>query len=351
MRVFLLFVLFSFSNVFLYSADVTEDRPISIPVFSPDSDRFFGNEFQWAFSKTDAFWFFNAYGDLFEVPKEAKPPSAGTSLSRTAVRFAGATGAMYPIHDHFSLMGGIGFVMEDVYMADSTNFYAGVGLFAHREFWDINFGLGILGGYYRDHHRKIPVSDDGFYRGVLVDQETTVTNAARFMIVPRLGLSDRIFFLDELAANFGVSENIDGFSLLSRLAFKVLQIGAARLGINVYYDIYRYNLLLDQRLFGATFDTRFLSVNFGYRWFDNISGESFANNFRDGIYGRFIAKIPLANVPILLSYAFEHTFEVRHFFGIGVSFSAGSVISNLHYEISGIDNWRFISSNLIAFER
>jgi hypothetical protein len=290
------------------------------------------------------------YGDLFETPSGIKAPN--DSSSGGSVRMAAATGAIYPITNYLSWMAGIGFAADGVYMAQSINFFIGAGLFGHYEFWGIDFGLGVLGGYYRDSYKELAISDNGYYHGILDDEPEQITNAARFMIVPKLGLSSKIFFLDEITANFGVSEKADEFSLLSKLAFKAFQIGAARFGINIYYDIYKYNLLLDQRLFGAKFETRYLSVDIGYRQFENISNKPFASNYENGMYGRIIVKIwPKKNIPILLSYSFEYTFETKHFFGIGVSFAPDNTwINDLHYEFSGIENMRFIFSNYTSFE-
>ena len=262
-KFYFLIVIALFSTVFLYSIDFTEDRPITIPIFNTYSDRFFGNEFQYAFSKSPSFFFLNMYGDLFETPNEIKAPN--DSSSGGSVRMAAATGAMYPINDYLSWMAGIGFVADSVYMAESVNFFIGAGIYSHYEFWNIDFGLGVLGGYYMDSYKELAISDDRYYRGILDNELGQVTNAARFMMVPKLGLSNKIFFLDELAANFGIYEKADEFSFLSILAFKTFKTGAARFGVNIYYDIYKYNILLDQRLLGAKFETRYLSVDIGYR--------------------------------------------------------------------------------------
>jgi hypothetical protein len=336
--------------VFLYSKDVTEDRPITIPIFNTYSDRFFGNELHYAFSKSSSFFFLNFYGDLFETPRKIKAPN--DSSSGGSVRMAAATGAVYPINNYLSWMAGISFIVDSVYMAQSINFFIGAGLFSHYEFWNIDFGLGVLGGYYRDSYKELAISDDGYYRGNLDNKPGQIKNAARFMIVPKLGLSNKIFFLDELAANFNISKKADEFSLLSRLAFKPFQIGFAKLGINIYYDIYKYNLLLDQKLYGAKFETRYISIDIGYRQFENISNKPFASNYKNGMYGRIIGKIwPKNNIPILLSYSFEHTFGIRHFFGIGVSFAPNNTwINDLHYEFSGLENMRYIFSNYTSFE-
>jgi hypothetical protein len=337
-------VIFIFAAaLFLPAQDVTENRPITIPVFDPNSDRFFGAEFQYALSKSPSFFFFDAYGDLFETPQELKAPN--DSSSGGSVRMAAAIGSMFPLNKYLSGMAGVSFVADSVYMAESINFFIGAGLFGHYDPWGI--GLRLLGGYYRDSYKELPLNNNGFYSGIREDLPGQITNAARFMIVPRLSLSDKIFFLDEIGANIGVSEKPDEFNILSRLAFKALQIGALRLGINVYYNQYKYNLLLDQRLIGAKFETKYLSIDAGYRQFVNSADNPFVANYEDGMYGRIIVKIfPRNNVPILLSYGFEQTFEVKHFFGLGVSFAPDeSWINDYLYEFSGINNMRIIASN------
>jgi hypothetical protein len=329
--------------VFLFARDVTENRPITIPVFDPNSDRFFGAEFQYALSKSPEFFFFDVYGDLFETPKELKAPN--DSSSGGSVRMTAAIGSMFPLNEYLSGMAGVSFVADSIYMAQSINFFIGAGLFGHYDPWGI--GLGVLGGYYRDSYKELPLNADGFYRGSLDELPGQITNAARFMVVPRLLLSDKIFFLDEIGANIGISEKTDEFNFLSRLAFKTLQLGAMMLGIDVYYNQYKYNLLLDQRLFGAKFETKYLSIDAGYRQFQNNTNNPFVANYGDGMYGRIIVKIwPRNNVPILLSYGFEKTFEMKHFFGLGVSFSPDETwINDYLYEFSGIDNMRIIGSN------
>jgi hypothetical protein len=152
-------------------------------------------------------------------------------------------------------------------------------------------GLGLLGGYYRDSYKELPLSNDGFYIGILDKLPRQITNAARFMIVPRLSLSDKIFFLDEIGADISVSEKPDEFDFLSRLAFKALQLGAMRLGINVYYNQCKYNLLLNQRLIGAKFETKYLFIDAGYRQFVNSANNPFVAHYEDGMYGRIIVKI------------------------------------------------------------
>ncbi|MDR1900276.1 MAG: hypothetical protein LBQ55_09730 [Treponema sp.] len=334
---------------FLAAQDVTEDRPVTIPVFAPDSDRFLAAEMQYALSKSPSFFFFDIYGDMFEIPGDLKAPN--DSGSDAAVRMAAAVGSIFPITEYLSGMAGVGFVMDNVYMAQSVNFFTGAGLYGHYDPWGI--GLGFFGGYYRDSYKELDQGSDGYYRGTIDAQPEQIKDAPRFMIVPKILLSDKIFFLDELGANIGVTEKSDSMSLLSRLAFKALQFGAMRLGINVYYNQYAYNVLLGQRLIGAKFETRYLSIDAGYRQFIDNSGRQFMSNYKDGMYGRIIVKIwPRDTIPIMLSYGLEQTFEMKHFFGLGVSFAPNREwINDLHYELSGVDNMRFIGSNYTSLER
>jgi len=317
-----------FTNIFVFAqsiatAGAVEARPVTIPVFNSESDRFFGIEFQNALlrAKSRKFPFISLFVDGFAIPRNLVPLDNSDNLG-FVMREAGAIGGMYPIiNEYLSVMGGVAFGHDIVYIAQSGNFFIGAGLFGSYDPWGI--GLGVLGGYYRDSYRELVLSDDGFYHGIIDDQPEEITNAARFMIVTRLLLSDKIFFLDDLSANFGFSEKTDAFTFLSRLAFKAFQIGAARLGIDVYCNQYKYNILLDQRLYGARFDSKYLSLDIGYRQFLNTNNNTFVSNYRDGMYGKIIAKIwaTWASGPttiLLLSYGFEQTFEMRHFFGIGV---------------------------------
>jgi hypothetical protein len=281
--------------------------------------------------------------DSYTIPKDLVLDDV-VSLNGI-LRVSGAIGGMFPINEYLSVMGGYAFVIDKAYIADSFNHFIGAGLFGHYDPWGI--GLGFLGGYYHNSYRELILGDDGFYHGIIYDQQEEITNAARFMIVTRLFLSDKIFFLDDLSANFGISEKVDTFTLISRLAFKALQIGAAKLGIDIYYNQYKYNMLLDQRLFGARFDSKYFSLDVGYRQFLNNNNNTLASIYKDGMYGKIIAKIwtfwaywaPTST--ILLSYGFEQTFKMQHFFGIGVQVGPNRLRFDSLFEMStGLEDMR-----------
>jgi len=345
----LLIILNLFASIFAFAqfsdeSNTNEDyttgvRPVTIPVFNPESDRFFGNELQNAFirGKSRRFTFISLYGDLFKIPDNVIAHDDSSNNNDKIVRLSAAIGGMLPISDYLSVMGGGGIVRDYIYLAESWNHFYSAGVFGHYTPWGI--GLGILGGYYQNNYRELTLSDDGFYHGTIFDQPRKITKAARFMIVPRMFLDDKIFFLDELSANIGFSEKADELKILSRLAFRAVKIGAERLGINIYYNQYKYNMLLDQRLFGAMFDSKYCSFDFGYRQFINPANNPLAPNYKDGMFGRIIAKI-WANsnygtsnkFPILLSYSFEQTFKMHHFFGIGLQFGMNKMTTDYLFE-------------------
>ncbi len=196
----------------------------------------------------------------------------------------------------------------------------------------LGIGLGIIGGYYNNSYTE-------FILGNTVNQQTEKIETARFMIIPRLSLYDKIFFLDELSANIGFFEKLDTFRILSNLAFSAIQIGAAKLGVDIYYEQYKYNMLLEQRLFGAKFASKYLSFDIGYRQFLNTSDNPIVANYKDGIFGRIIAKIWFSSdAPILLSYGFEQTFEMHHFVGIGIQVGPNSFGMDSIIEMNPVSN-------------
>ena len=278
---------------------------------------------------------------MFQIPDNLVTPEDSDNKN-TIFRISGAMGGMFPINEYISIMGGAGVVTDKIYVAESSNYFIGAGVFGQYDPWGI--GLGILGGYYENKYRALPYNEDGSYYGTIDDQSEAIARAARFMIIPRLFFSDKIIFLDELSANVGFSEKADAFKILSRLAFNAIQIGAARIGINIYYNQYKYNMLLDQRAFGAKFDSKYLSFDVGYRQFLNTADNPFTAHYKDGMIGRICAKIWIFNnnkSPLLVSYGFEQIFEMRHFFGIGMQVGSNRFPADFLTEFNFVDEGRF----------
>jgi hypothetical protein len=346
MKKHLFLVMLLLGQNFMFADDTA--TPITIPVFNPDSDGFFAAEFQHSLSKSPNFFFFDVYGDLFDVSPELRDSvKKNDSSSGGVVRLASSIGVMYPVWDYVSLIGGISFVMESVHIAQSMNLYAGGGAYAHYDPLGLEFG--VFAGYYHNAYKELELGDDGYYTGIIDQIDPTKTNAVRFIMGPQLSLKEKTSFLDNVGGLFNFSERADLTSLLAKIAFKQFQLWALKVGIDVYYTQNNYNMFLKQNLFGARFNTQYLLIDGGYRQFEDNSGRSFMSNYKDGPYGRIVVKlnnILNMGVPIMVSYGFEQVFEMKHFFGLGVSFAPdNSWINDYLYEFSGVDNMRIIGSN------
>ena len=345
MRKCLFLVVLLLVTKLIYTDDT--GKAINIPVFNPDSDGFFASELQYAFSKAPNFFYFNLYSDFFELSREIKY-SIHSSYSSSVVRLASSIGTMYPILDFLSVIGAVNFVMDNVHIAGSLNFYTGAGVYAHYDPLGLEFGLFV--GYYHNFYKELELSNNGYYTGILDQMDYTSTNAVKFMINPQINLKEKISFLDNLGGILNFSEQFDLISLLGKMAFRQFQLWALKVGIDVYYTQNKYNMFLEQKLFGARFNTQYLLIDGGYRQFVDNSGKSFMSNYKNGPYGRIVVKLKnLLNMrfPIMLSYGFEQVFEMKHFFGLGVSFAPDDTwINDYLYEFSGIDNMRVTSSNL-----
>jgi hypothetical protein len=320
---------------------------VSIPAFNPDSDAFFAAEFQKYFSQTPNFFYADVLGELIYIPDGAKAvPSSYTSDA--LARGVASIGAMIPLGTHVSGIASFSLVLDHPYIAQSINLFTGGGLFGHYNF----LGLGLFAGYYRDHYQELPGPKNisGVYSGIIDDQPAVITNAPRFLVISRIGLSDKAFFLDEIGALFNFSEEFDITNILGKLAFATLELGAIRLGIDLYYTQNKYNLLLEQKLFGARFESKHLSVEAGYRWFMDASGNTFLSNYQNGAYGRIIAKFPFLGVNALVSYGFEQTFEVMHYIGLGISLPLDNWTNDFFYEFgaNSLQNMRFSGANFTS---
>ena len=349
-KIFIFLILLSV-NHFIFTDDTT--IPITIPVFNPDSDGFFASEFQYAFSKSTSFFFFDVYGDLFDISPELRDSvKKNDSSSGGVVRLAASIGVMYPVWDYVSLIGGISFVIDSVHIAQSMNLYTGAGVYAHYDPLGLEFGF--FAGYYRDEYKELELGEDGYYEGIIDQTDPTVTNALRLIINPQINLKERTSFLDNIGGILNFSEQADLTSLLGKIAFQQFQLLALRVGIDVYYNQNNYNMFLEQKSFGARFNTQYLLIDGGYRQFVDNSGKKFMSNYKDGPYGRIVVKLKnLLNMgfPIMLSYGFEQVFEMKHFFGVGVSFASDDQwVNDYLYEFSGIDNMRIIGSNYVQLE-
>ena len=355
MKKTLLVLIIFFLLVGVLFADLDGDTaPVTIPVFYPDSDAFFANRFQSASTtiQLPSFFFFDIIGDGLNIPKFAEV-KYNDSSSKTVTRLAGAFGGRFEINDTFTVMAGISGVIDDIYIAESFNLYGAAGLFAQYNIFDLDFGIGVFGGYYWKHLRELPEKEDtpGIYEGIYSDIEPVITNAARFIFTPRIGMSDTDFFIESIGGAINVTEDLSTGSVLGDLAFKTLQAGFIKLNIDLYFRTNKYNLYMKDRLFGSYFATKYLSIDIGYRWFEPASEKSFLSNYQDGMYGKFIVKFPAMGVNMLLSYSFETTFETLHYIGIGVTLPLDGWRNDYLYEFAGnyIENMRFSGSNLTGW--
>ncbi|MCL1993913.1 MAG: hypothetical protein FWG66_13295 [Spirochaetes bacterium] len=335
--------------------DELSDVPITFPVHSPYSDRFFASEFSTAFSRFNHFFFFNAIIDQLYVPEGTAGVQRRVSPNSVG-RVSAAIGGKFPLQMinvtdvDFSGILGVGFALDGLPMAETWNFYSGAGLFVNHNPLDI--GLGFFAGWFRDIYRELPLADDGVFRGSIDSQPPHITDALRVMLIPRIGLGDRIFFLDEIGGFFSFSQQTEQISLLTRLAFRGFDLLARQVGVNIYYKQNSHNLLMEQQMFGARFETRNVSVDFGYRRFLRDYANPFLASFEDGFFGRIVYKFrPRGNVPILFSYGFERTFETRHYFGIGFGLSLPDFINDYLIEFAGGGNFRMTASNITGTER
>jgi hypothetical protein len=286
------------------------------------------------------------------IPKFAEVKRSDSS-GKSVVRLAGAIGGKMVINGYLTGMAGISFVMDDIYIANSYNLFGAAGLFAHHTVFGFDLGLGFFGGYYWNAFRQLPekVNEPGIYEGILDNQTPVTTNAARFIVAPKIGMSDTEFFLESLGGAVNVTEDLRMGSVLGDLTFKAIQAWLIKLNIDLYYKSNWYNLYMKDRLLGAYFATKYVSIDLGYRWFDPDSEILFLANYRDGIYGKVIVKFPARGVNILLSYGFETTFETMHFIGIGVTLPLEGWRNDYLYEFAGnsLQNMRFSGSNLTGW--
>jgi hypothetical protein len=356
MKKFALALTFFFMTSLLFADLEGDTGPVTVPVFYPYSDAFFASRFQSASTTVQLpnFFFFDIIGDLLYIPKFAEV-KRNDSSSKSVVRLASAIGGKMAINDYFTGMAGISFVMDSIYIANSYNLFAAAGLFAHYNVLDFDLGLGVFGGYYWNDFRQLPEKpgEPGMYEGILDNQSPVTTNAARFIIAPKIGMSDTDFFLESLGGTINVTEDLSTGSMLGDLAFKAIQAWLINLNIDLYYKSNWYNLYMKDRLFGAYFATKYVSIDLGYRWFDPASSVSFLENYQDGIYGKAVVKFsaPALGVNILVSYGFETTFETLHYIGIGVTLPldgwrndylyefAGNSLQNMHFSGSNVTGW------------
>lgn len=354
MKKITLVLTFFFITSLLFADLEADTAPVTVPVFYPYSDAFFGSRFQNASTaiQLPSFFFFDIIGDLLYIPKFAEV-KRNDSSDKSVVRFAGAIGGKLAINNYFTGMAGISFVMDSIYIASSYNLFATAGLFGHYTIFGFDLGLGVFGGYYWNNLRQLPEKKDepGIYEGILDDQTPVTTNAARFIFTPKIGMSDIDFFLESLGGAINVTEDLSTGSILGDLAFKTIQAWLLKLNIDLYYKSNWYNLYMKDRLFGVYFATKYLSIDIGYRWFDPASEISFLSNYQDGLYGKVIVKFPALGVNILLSYSFETVFETMHYIGIGVTLPVDGWRNDYLYEFAGnsLQNMRFSGANLTGW--
>jgi hypothetical protein len=352
-KIALVFTFFCTAN--LLFADLEADTaPVTVPVFYPDSDAFFAARFQSAATSVQLpnFFFFDVIGDLLYIPKFAEV-KYNDSSDKSVVRMAGTVGGKMAINDYFTGMAGISFVGDSIYIADSYNLFATAGLFGHYNVLGFDLGIGFFGGYYWNAFRQLPEKKDepGIYEGILDAQSPVTTNAARFIFTPKIGMSDTDFFLESLGGAVNITEDLSTGSILGDLTFKAIQAWLIKLNIDLYYKANKYNLYMKDRMFGAYFATKYLSIDIGHRWFEPASEMSFLSNYQNGMYGKAIVKFPAMGVNILLSYSFETTFETMHYIGIGVTLPVDGWRNDYLYEFAGnsLQNMHFSGSNLTGW--
>ena len=304
--------------IFLVYNNVSADDSLYFPNYSPDSAAFFSSELQNALS-IDAKW--NIYATMFVNMYGAtvygQIYDGGIS---GLVRFAASVGAIIPAGDYLSLNAFYTHVEDDADTAVTVNYFAGGGLIG-------NFNLASLGlfvGYYNNkytnyehvyHHTWLY---DGYWAWDEVSSDT-ISNI-RIALAPKIGLSSYVFFIDNISGYFNFNNEFDMEQWLAKLAFSILQIGATRLGIDLYFKQEPYNIIVEHQTFGASFETEYLKIDAGYRRFINFNDTGI---YKDGVYGRIIGKIPIKRNYLLLSASIERNINWIPTFGIGYVLSGG----------------------------
>ena len=136
-------ILTLFTSLFVFAQSTMEStrdyfitgiRPLIVPTFNPESDRFFGTELQNAFArrKSRLFSFVSAYLDIFRMPEDLITYEYHDK-EKNAIRFSGALGGMFPINQYLSLMGGVSFAEDDLYLVNSTNIFVGAGVLTYQK--------------------------------------------------------------------------------------------------------------------------------------------------------------------------------------------------------------------------
>jgi hypothetical protein len=212
-------------------------------------------------------------------------------------RGAFSTGIILPIwsndkEDSWSLIGHFTSLLDvidtksDVYSTSSSmligDYFLGGGIRADYDLVSVGFLFGNYDGSIElqsgiNHTRtQKAIEDSGF----------------RFSVPVSFGLSERTIFIDKLIADFAF-DNFNLTQLLANLAFTTLNIGTMRLGVNVYYKDEAYNMAATQRMIGASFTTKYLQFDGGYRFFIMKPFPYFeVPPFDDGAYGRIMLKLP-----------------------------------------------------------
>ncbi len=329
----------SLLSTLLFAEDLHE-RPVNIPVYYPYSDALFAASFSNYLEKYPSFFYQDFYGDLISIPDDV-------DYYGEVVRMAASIGSLIPMAENLSGIASVNFALDNVYVAQSMNLFTGAGVLGQYD----SYKLGLLAGYYMDRYQELP-ERYGTYNtdAILDDQPASMTNAVRFVIISNIELLDKIPFLNNIGGHLNISEkaevdNFEGKLSFRRFLFWVL----GQVGIDIYYGQNPYNILLEQKLSGAKFETKHISIDVGHRQFVNASSNSFSSNYKDGYYSKFIYKFE--PIPVIISYGFEQTFKTQHFFGVGISFAPDNWINDFHYEFSDNMDMRFVNSNVTTLER
>ncbi|MDR1058116.1 MAG: hypothetical protein LBL43_01085 [Treponema sp.] len=309
----IIFIAFMTANINLY-ADT-----FYLPNYTPNSLGFFSSELQNVLSINHRrnYFYASMFCNMYGTTKHGQEYGGGI---RGLTRLAGSGGTIIPVWDYLSLAANFTYISDDADIANTDNFFTSGGLIGSYN----SFGLGLFAGYYRDDFTEYTREYDSVWDyWEKIPHERSYSHI-KFAIAPVLGLSNYIFFIDKISGSFDLDTAFDIKNILTKIAFSAIQIGASRLGINLYYKQEEYNVIADQQLFGISFETQYIKFDGGYRRFINIAdaGAREIGIYDDGLYGRITGKIPLGKKRehwLVLSAAVERSINWIPTFGIGYS--------------------------------
>jgi hypothetical protein len=281
-----------------------------MPFYTPDPMSFFMAEYENSLADAELVNFYLTA--LFNLNKIQQ--LYYENYDYEMARYAVSLGVLLPIWiDHLS------FIMHATYRDESrstgknmginySGFFAGGGIRANFSI----LSLGFIGGAYGAKEVDI-----GYGAKVTTLDEPTIF---KFTIPLMFNLSKQTIFIDKLIGNFSFDNYLGIDQLFSQIMFRALNIGAMKLGFNIYYKDQDYSVLARQQLIGASFTTKHLQFNGGYRFFTNYTGSI---TYADGPYGRMMVKIPFGKIVALGFSAAYGALDKKTYngmsFGIGLS--------------------------------